>query len=68
METKELNEVVENKPYNPDDYHRATLEEYGYKDHKVLKKTWKVVSILLMIFALTKQIRRIRNCWRKSKR
>ncbi len=52
METKELNEVVENKPYNPDDYHRATLEEYGYKEHKVLKIIWKVISILLLIFAI----------------
>lgn len=52
METKELNEVVETKPYNPADYHRATLEEYGYKEHKALKITWKVVSILLVIFAV----------------
>ncbi len=52
METKELNEVVEQKPYNPADYHRATLEEYGYKDHKILKVLWKIATIILLIFAV----------------
>ena len=50
MENKDIN--LEEKPYDPANYHRATLEEYGYKDHKVLKMTWKIISIILIIFAV----------------
>ena len=44
-------ENIEQKPYDPSNYERATLEEYGYKEHKALKITWKVVSIILLVFA-----------------
>ena len=40
------------KSYDPKNYEYATLEEYGYKEHKVLKIIWKVISILLLIFAI----------------
>jgi len=50
MEKENL--IIEEKPYDPANYHRATLEEYGYKEHKVLKKIWKILSILLVIFAV----------------
>ena len=54
MENVELiknEEVVETtkKPYNPADYEVATLEDYGYKNHKVLKMTWKITSIILLV-------------------
>ena len=44
--------MEEVKAYNPNDYERATLAEYGYKDHKILKMSWKVVSIVLLVFAI----------------
>ena len=50
MENNNLN--VEEKPYNPANYHRATLEEYGYKDHKALKMVWKIISIILIVFSV----------------
>lgn len=59
MENKDLNVELENnstveetKPYNPADYHRATLEEYGFKEHKALKMAWKIISIILVIFSI----------------
>lgn len=56
MENTELvknEEVVETKKaYNPADYERATLEDYGYKDHKALKMTWKITSIVLLILSI----------------
>ena len=33
--------MEEVKAYNPNDYERATLAEYGYKDHKILKMSWR---------------------------
>lgn len=30
----------------------ATLEEYGYKERKVLKIIWKIIKIILLIFAV----------------
>lgn len=32
-------------------YEHATLEEYGFKDHVILKKVWKVLRIILLVFA-----------------
>ena len=40
------------KEYDPSLYERATLEEYGYKDHKVLKMTWKITSIILLVLSV----------------
>ena len=40
------------KEYDPSLYERATLEEYGYKDHKALKMTWKIVSIILLVLSV----------------
>ena len=45
-----MNEEV--RPYNPNDYVRATIEEYGFKEHKVLKLTWKIISKILIVFAI----------------
>ena len=50
MENKDM--ILEEKPYDPSNYHRATLEEYGFKEHKALKMIWKILSILLVIFAV----------------
>lgn len=33
-------------------YEYATLEEYGYKDHKVLKVLWKIISKILIVFSI----------------
>ena len=41
-------EDTETKPYNPLDYPRATLREFGYRDYTWLKRVWKVVEILLI--------------------
>ena len=43
---------MENTNYNPANYERATLADYGYKEHKALKTTWKVVSIALLILSI----------------
>ena len=45
-------EDTEKKPYNPLDYPRATLREFGYRDYTWLKRVWKVVEILLIIFTI----------------
>ena len=45
-------ENIEKKPYNPADYERAKLEDYGYKEHTALKKTWKIISIALLVFSI----------------
>ncbi|MDE6655567.1 MAG: ABC transporter permease [Anaeroplasmataceae bacterium] len=31
---------------------KATLEEYGYKDYKVLNMVWKIAKIVLVIFSI----------------
>ncbi len=41
-----------NTNYNPANYERACLADYGYKDHKVLKKIWKVTSIALLVLSI----------------
>ena len=41
-----------NTTYNPANYERATLEDYGYKDHKILKRVWKVTSIALLVLSI----------------
>ncbi|MDE5715456.1 MAG: ABC transporter permease [Anaeroplasmataceae bacterium] len=33
-------------------YPKATLEEYGYKNYKILNIVWKIVKILLIVFAV----------------
>ena len=33
-------------------YPKATLEEYGYREYKALKITWKVLRIVLVAFAI----------------
>ena len=33
-------------------YPYATLEEYGFKEHKALKMTWKIISKILLVFAI----------------
>ena len=38
--------------YNPSNYEIATLEEYGFKEHKVLKMSWKIISKVLLVFAI----------------
>ena len=38
--------------YNKDNYERATLEEYGYIDYKVLRVLWKITSKILLIFSI----------------
>lgn len=39
--------MIENQAYE-----YATLEEYGYKDHKVLRMIWKILKIVLLIFSI----------------
>lgn len=43
---------MEQKKYNPLNYEYATLEEYGYKPHTVLKWTWKILKYVLLAFAI----------------
>ena len=43
---------MENTTYNPANYERATLADYGYKDHKILKRVWKVTSIALLVLSI----------------
>ena len=43
---------MENTNYNPANYERATLADYGYKDHKILKNVWKVTSIALLVLSI----------------
>ncbi len=43
---------MENQVYNPANYPRASVEEYGYKNHTFLKRLWKVVSIILVVFSI----------------
>jgi len=38
--------------YNPSNYQKANLEEYGFKEHKVLKMSWKIASKILLAFAI----------------
>ena len=37
---------------NETKYEYATLEEYGYKDHKALKLAWKILKGCLLFFAI----------------
>ncbi|MBR4496460.1 MAG: ABC transporter permease [Acholeplasmatales bacterium] len=43
---------MENQVYNPANYERASIEEYGYKNHKALKITWSIISKVLVVFAI----------------
>jgi len=45
-------ENLEKKPYNPNDYEKAKLEDYGFKEHKVLNISWKIVNKILLVFAI----------------
>ena len=45
------NDVI-NSTYNPANYEIATEEEYGYKPHKLLKRIWKITSIVLLCFSI----------------
>ncbi len=47
-----MEEAKINTTYDPKNYERATMEEYGYKNHKILKMTWKITSIVLLVFAI----------------
>ena len=38
--------------YDKSNYEYATLEEYGFKEHKFLKITWKVLSKILLVFSI----------------
>ncbi|MCR5349813.1 MAG: hypothetical protein K6E20_02360, partial [Acholeplasmatales bacterium] len=38
--------------YDKNNYERATLEEYGYTDHKALNMIWKIISKILLIFSI----------------
>ncbi len=38
--------------YNPSNYQKASLEEYGFKEHKALKMSWKIASKILLAFAI----------------
>lgn len=33
-------------------YPKATLQEYGYRDYKILKNIWHVVRIMLVVFSI----------------
>lgn len=44
-----INEVTS---YNPNNYERAKVEEYGFKEHKFLKTLWKITSTVLLAFAV----------------
>lgn len=45
-----MNEEV--KEYNPNDYPMALASDYGYKDHKILKMTWKITRYILLVFSI----------------
>ena len=45
-----MNEEV--KEYNPNDYPMALASDYGYKDHKILKMTWKITRSILLAFSI----------------
>ena len=49
-----MEELINQNPqgYNPANYERATLEEYGYKPHKALNMTWKIVEKVLIVFTV----------------
>ncbi len=44
-----MNEVTS---YNPNNYERAKVEEYGFKEHKFLKLFWKITNKLLLVFSV----------------
>ncbi len=33
-------------------YPKATLEEYGYKEYKIINRIWKIIRIILVIFSV----------------
>lgn len=43
---------MENKVYNPANYERATIEEYGYRNYKTLKMIWSIASKVLVGFSI----------------
>ncbi len=43
---------MENQVYNPANYERATIEEYGYRNYKALKITWSIISKVLVVFSI----------------
>lgn len=43
---------MENQVYNPANYERATLAEYGFKEHKVSKTIWSIISKVLVVFSI----------------
>ena len=45
-----MNEEV--KAYDPSNYAYAKASDYGYKDHKALKMTWKVLKYILLAFSI----------------
>lgn len=40
------------KEYNPSNYEVALASDYGYKDYKALKLTWKIVKYILLVFSI----------------
>ena len=38
--------------YDPNNYERATMEEYGYRPYRALKISWNVLSKVLLVFAI----------------
>ena len=43
---------MEKEVYNPANYERATLEEYGFKEHRVSKIVWEIISKVLVAFSV----------------
>ena len=41
-----------NEVYDPKNYEIAKIEEYGFKEHKVLKTAWKILSKILLGFSI----------------
>ncbi|MGM9969464.1 MAG: ABC transporter permease [Anaeroplasma sp.] len=41
-----------NNNYNPASYEYATIEEYGFKEYKAIKIFWKILSKILLAFAI----------------
>ena len=42
-------------------YSKATLEEYGYKEYKALKVIWKILRIVLVLFAIDRKSTRLNS-------
>ena len=41
-----------NEVYDPSKYEVARIEEYGFKEHKILKMTWMILSKVLLVFSI----------------